>query len=71
MLKVFLKDKLPTITDWDVPNVRKFNGEVVEGRPTKVTESLSLIMQENYINQSLGQKKLKLSKKKQRHGRQK
>ena len=29
------KGQAPTITDWDVPNVRKFNGEVVEGRPTK------------------------------------
>jgi alkylated DNA repair dioxygenase AlkB len=33
--KGVFKGQSPTITDWDIPNVRKFNGEIVEGRPTK------------------------------------
>jgi|TARA_R110002020_G_scaffold155929_3_gene337367 alkylated DNA repair dioxygenase AlkB len=30
----FKEDSL-TITDWDRPSIRKFNGEMIEGRPTK------------------------------------
>ena len=33
--KGVFEGQAPTITNWDVPNVRKFNGEIVEGRPTK------------------------------------